>query len=44
VEESLRTLEEFSRVFSSSASTGFKKARFEVYDIEKDIVLLLKNK
>jgi len=37
VEESLRTLEEFSKIFSSSAGAGFKKIRFEIYDAEKKI-------
>ena len=36
-EESLRTLEEFSKMISASAGSGFKKIRFRIYDIEKNI-------
>jgi len=36
-EESLRSLEEFSKMVSSSAGSGFKKIRFRLYDIEKEI-------
>ncbi len=38
VEESLRVLEEFSKIISASAGSKFKKIRFKVYDIEKEIV------
>ncbi|MFA5778661.1 MAG: thiamine-phosphate pyrophosphorylase [Elusimicrobiota bacterium] len=37
-EESLRVLEEFSKIISASAGSKFKKIRFTVYDIEKEIV------
>ena len=37
VGESLRTLEEFSKMISPSAGAGFKKIRFEMYDVEKII-------
>lgn len=33
--ESLRVLEEFSKILDPKVSTGFKKLRFEVYAIEK---------
>jgi len=36
-EESVRTLEEFSKIISSSAGAGFKKIRFKIYDIEKAV-------
>lgn len=38
VGESLRTLEEFSKMISPDAGSGFKKIRFEIYDVEKIIV------
>jgi len=38
VEESLRVLEEFSKIISASAGSKFKKIRFKIYDIEKEIV------
>ncbi|OQA91059.1 MAG: thiamine-phosphate pyrophosphorylase [Elusimicrobia bacterium ADurb.Bin231] len=38
VEESLRTLEEFSKVFSDTAGYRFKKIRFKIYDIEKEVI------
>ena len=38
VEESLRVLEEFSKIISVSAGSKFKKIRFKIYDIEKEIV------
>lgn len=37
-EESLRVLEEFSKIISASAGSKFKKIRFKIYDIEKEIV------
>ncbi|MFH0947570.1 MAG: thiamine-phosphate pyrophosphorylase [Elusimicrobiota bacterium] len=37
-EESLRVLEEFSKIISASAGSKFKKIRFTIYDIEKEIV------
>lgn len=37
VEESLRVLEEYSRLISSSANRTFKKIRFEIYNIEKQL-------
>lgn len=38
VEESLRVLEEFSKIISAAAGLKFKKIRFKIYDIEKEIV------
>jgi thiamine-phosphate pyrophosphorylase len=38
VEESLRVLEEFSKTISANAGAKFKKIRFGIYDIEKEIV------
>ena len=35
VKESLRVLEEFSKIINLSAALGFKKLRFKVYEIEK---------
>lgn len=40
VEESLRVLEEFSKMISATAGAKFKKIRFKIYDIEKQIVQL----
>lgn len=42
VEESLRVLEEFSKIISASAGSKFKKIRFKIYDIEKEIVKKIK--
>jgi thiamine-phosphate pyrophosphorylase len=36
VKESLRVLEEFSKLFDEGASARFAALRYEVYDIEKD--------
>ena len=36
VEESLRVLEEYSKLISSVAGRGFKKIRFAVYSLEKE--------
>lgn len=38
VEEGIRVLEEFSRLISADAGDRFKKIRFKVYGIEKEIV------
>ncbi|MBN1383655.1 MAG: thiamine-phosphate pyrophosphorylase [Elusimicrobia bacterium] len=38
VEESLRVLEEFSKMISATAGLKIKKVRFSVYDIEKKVV------
>lgn len=35
VKESIRVLEEFSKLLSASAALGFKEARYTVYEIEK---------
>ena len=37
VEEGIRVLEEFSRLISADAGDKFKKIRFKVYGIEKEI-------
>ncbi|HAX61413.1 MAG TPA: thiamine-phosphate pyrophosphorylase [Elusimicrobia bacterium] len=37
-EESLRVLEEFSKTISANAGAKFKKIRFKIYGIEKEIV------
>jgi len=42
VEESLRVLEEFSKIISSGAGARFKKIRFRIYDIEKQIIKKIK--
>jgi thiamine-phosphate pyrophosphorylase len=42
VQEALRVLEEFSKMFSKSASGDFQKIRFAVYTIEKKILMKLK--
>jgi len=41
VEESLRVLEEFSKIISASDGSKFKKVRFKIYDIEKRLVKYL---
>lgn len=41
VKESLRVLEEFSKLKDARAAAGFKKARYRVYEIEKRAVLKL---
>ncbi|MCX5782457.1 MAG: thiamine-phosphate pyrophosphorylase [Elusimicrobia bacterium] len=40
VEESLRVLEEYSRLIYPSAGPGFKSARFSVYLLEKKVLNL----
>ncbi|MDD5687940.1 MAG: thiamine-phosphate pyrophosphorylase [Elusimicrobia bacterium] len=40
-EESLRVLEEFSKTISATAGAKFKKIRFKVYNIEKEILKYL---
>ncbi len=40
VEESLRVLEEYSRLIYPSAGPGFKSARFSVYSLEKKVLNL----
>ena len=40
-EESLRVLEEFSKIISANAGAKFKKIRFRVYDIEKELIKTL---
>ena len=42
-EESLRVLEEFSKIISSTAPSKFKKIRFEIYDIEKRLSVWMFN-
>lgn len=36
VKESLRVLEEFSKLWDAKAALGFKQLRYKVYEIEKD--------
>ena len=36
VKESLRVLEEFSKLLDTQAALGFKKLRYKVYEIEKE--------
>ena len=38
VKESLRVLEEFSKLSDESSAAGFKRLRFAVYDFEKQIL------
>jgi thiamine-phosphate pyrophosphorylase len=38
IEESLRVLEEYGKLVSASASSRFKKIRFEIYTIEKSML------
>jgi len=38
VEESARVLEEFSKVLYPASSASFKKARFLLYDLEKEFI------
>ena len=38
-QEALRVLEEYSKLLSAEASAEFKRLRFDIYTIEKDIVL-----
>jgi len=44
VEESLRVLEEYSKVLNQQASIFFHDVRFEIYDIEKKIICKLARK
>lgn len=37
--ESLRVLEEFSKLINAEASWGFKEARYSLYTIEKNVLL-----
>lgn len=37
-EESLRVLEEYGKIFSGGADSEFKKMRFKIYDLEKDVL------
>ncbi|OGS38850.1 MAG: hypothetical protein A2551_00120 [Elusimicrobia bacterium RIFOXYD2_FULL_34_30] len=37
-EESLRVLEEFSKIISVDAGAKFKKIRFDIYKLEKEII------
>ncbi|MFB0527779.1 MAG: thiamine-phosphate pyrophosphorylase [bacterium] len=39
VEEGIRVLEEFSRLISADAGDRFKKIRFKVYGMEKEIAM-----
>lgn len=41
VKESLRVLEEFSKVFNQSVSKYFTKLRFQVYELEKKTIARL---
>jgi thiamine-phosphate pyrophosphorylase len=43
IEESLRVLEEYAKVFVPDASVYFKKQRYETYRIEKKVCLKYKN-
>jgi len=36
IKESLRVLEEFSKLADTKAATGFKQLRYKVYEIEKE--------
>ena len=38
VEESARVLEEFSKIIYPKSSASFKKARFLIYDLEKEFI------
>ena len=44
VEESLRVLEEYSKILNSEASSFFHDLRFKIYDIEKKIICKLARK
>jgi len=41
--ESLRVLEEITKLFNKKISEGFKKARFRMYDLEKKSRIKLEN-
>ncbi|MCX5750586.1 MAG: thiamine phosphate synthase [Candidatus Saganbacteria bacterium] len=43
VQESMRSLEEFSKLLSTNAAKGFKQVRFSFYNIEKDFLQNLNN-
>ncbi|MCX5710690.1 MAG: thiamine-phosphate pyrophosphorylase [Candidatus Omnitrophica bacterium] len=38
VKESIRVLEEFSKIIDKNSSTGFKRMRYSLYEIEKKAV------
>lgn len=38
VKESIRVLEEFSKIINKDSSTGFKRIRYSLYEIEKKAV------
>ena len=42
VKESIRVLEEFSKIFDRKAAENLKKLRYKIYSIEKDFVRSLK--
>lgn len=42
VKESIRVLEEFSKLLNIKTALGFKEARYKIYEIEKKISLRLK--
>ncbi len=39
--ESIRVLEEFAKLKASSETLGFKKARYEIYELEKKVIVKL---
>lgn len=43
VEESLRVLEEYSKIINFDIALKYKKLRYEIYNIEKKMVLKYKN-
>lgn len=43
-EEALRVLEEFTKLFRQKSAQVFKKFRFKIYEIEKNLVLDFKKK
>lgn len=43
-EEALRVLEEFSKLISSGAGYKFKRMRFDVYELEKKVIILFLEK
>jgi thiamine-phosphate pyrophosphorylase len=44
VEEAVRVLEEFTKLAVPVTASGFKALRFELYTLEKDLVLKYENK
>ena len=44
VKESLRVLEEFSKLFSIKTAVSFKEIRYQVYELEKKIAQLIPQK